>query len=287
MRKDVLLPALALAGGVGGFFLRRRQLACAYHPETGLFAHGAPATYALLGLTALLALLFLLLVQGRGENPDDFLPAFGCPESGQMAALAAAGLLLLAAGALGLLESLEPLRMWRSAPELYQLSALMSRLLAALLCFPAGIGILLLGRGAYRGKLNAAVCRMAPFPALAGLVWLFSAHLKNGTEPVLMKYGFGMAAALLLTLAHYYVAAFLFGRPCRRRTAFFALLGGALGLISLADRPDLFTAAVTLAFVLSALAFARALLRSAFGPPWPERPEERMPPPEEEETDNA
>ena len=34
--------------------------------------------------------------------------------------------------------------------------------------------------------------------ALAGLVWLFSAHLKNGTEPVLMKYGIRLGAALLL-----------------------------------------------------------------------------------------
>ena len=50
MRKDIYLPVLALAGGIGGFFLRRWQLASAYLPEAGLFVHGAPATYALLGL---------------------------------------------------------------------------------------------------------------------------------------------------------------------------------------------------------------------------------------------
>ena len=40
MRKDIALPALAAAGGVAGFLLRRWQLACAYVPETGLFEIG-------------------------------------------------------------------------------------------------------------------------------------------------------------------------------------------------------------------------------------------------------
>ncbi len=56
-----------------------------------------------------------------------------------------------------------------------------------------------------------------------------------------------------------------------------------MGIISLADRPDLFTAAATLAFSLSALARGRALLRNTFGPPWPKRlAEGRMPPPAED-----
>ena len=54
MRKDLILPALALAGGAGGFFLRRRHWAGAYQPELGLFASGAPSLWALLGLAALL-----------------------------------------------------------------------------------------------------------------------------------------------------------------------------------------------------------------------------------------
>ena len=35
MRKDIVLPALAAAGGAAGFVLRRWQLASAYQPETG------------------------------------------------------------------------------------------------------------------------------------------------------------------------------------------------------------------------------------------------------------
>ena len=277
MRKDVALPALALAGGVAGFFLRRWQLASAYVPETGLFTHGAPATLVLMGLLGLAAAVILLMVLPIKEGPEDFLPAFHSPETGQITILTAAGLLMMAAGALGLWSGLDSLSLWRTHPDQYQMSTLAAQVMAALLCLPAGGGILLMGRMAYRGELNDWACRLASLPALAGLVWLFSAHLKNGTEPVLMKYGIRLAAALFLTLAHYYIAGCLFGRPRRRRTAFLALMGGVLGLTSLADGADLFHTAATLAFSLSALAFGRALLRNTWGPAWPERLEGQTP----------
>lgn len=281
MRKDITLPILALAGGAAGFLLRWWQLDSAYLPETGLFLRGAPSTYALAGLFALLALALLLLLREKREGLEDFLPAFGSPDVGQMTVFAAAWVLLLAAGGLGMQDGFRGLRLWKGNPELYQLSIPASQLLAGGLFVLAGFGVLSMGRMAYRGELNSAGCYLASFPAFAGLLWVFSAHLKHGTEPVLMKYGFGLSAALLLTLAHYCAAAFLYGRPRRRRTAFLALTGAAAGVTSLADRPDLFTAAATLAFSLSALALGRALLRNTFGPPWPEG--ERMPPPEEEE----
>lgn len=288
MRKDIALPALSLAGGLTGFGLRRWQLSSAYVEETGLFVRGAPATFALLALTALLVLAFALLVQGKKEGPDDFLPAFGSPETGQMTLLTAAGLLMLAAGALGLKDGLAALQLWRELPEAYQLSAPGSQLLTGALCIPAGAGVLMMGKMAYRRELDDAACFLASFPALAGVVWLFAFHLRNGTDPVLMKYGFRMGAVCLLTLAHYYIAAFLFGRPRVKRTAFLALLGAAVGIIALADRPSLFTAAALLAFSLSALGFSRVLLRNTFGPPWPKRLEaERMPPPEEDNAQNA
>lgn len=267
MRKDVALPALALAGGAAGFFLRRWQLDSAYRPDTQLFAHGAPATYALLGLTALLAVLLLFLLREKRDGLDDFLPAFGSPSAGQMTLFSAAWILLAAAGGLGMMDGFQALRLWRASPEMYQLSLPASQLLTGALCVLAGFGVLFMGRMAYRGALGGQECVLVPFPALAALVWLFSTHLKHGTEPVLMKYVFTLLAALLFTLAHYYAAGFLYGRPRPRLTAFCALMGTAVGIVSLADRPDRFTAAATAAFALSSLALARALL----GGPWPER----------------
>lgn len=289
MRKDIALPTLAAAGGLAGFLLRRWQMASAYVPAMGLFVHGAPATWLLLGLIALLALAFALLVQEKKPDagPQDFLSAFTCPQAGQMTVWAAAGLLMMAAGALGVKDGIVSLQLWRAIPESHPLSAPAAQLLTGALCIPAGAAVLQMGKAAYRGTQDDAASLLASFPALAGVVWLFTSHLNNGTEPVLMKYGFRLAAICLLTLAHYYTAGFLFGRACRQRAMFFSLLGGALGLLSLADRPDLFTAAALLAYSLSALNFAKALLRSTFGPPWPKRLEGRMPPAEEEHADGA
>ena len=277
MSKDITLPALALAGGAAGFFLRRWQLNSAYRPDTGLFVHGAPATYALWGLTALLVVLFLLLLRKKQKGLDDFLPAFASLEAGQMVLFAAAWILLLAAGGMGMLDGFQAIRQWGTAPDSYQLSFPFAMLLTGALCIAAGFGVLGIGQMAYRGNLIEKNCFLVPFPALAALVWLFSTHLKHGTEPVLMKYVFTLFAALFFTLAHYYAAGFLYGRPRPRLTAFCALMGTTVGIISLADRLDRFTAIATVAFTLSALALARALL----GGPWPER----MPPPEEDTDD--
>lgn len=279
MRKDIILPGLAVAGGAAGFALRKWQLSAAYHPETGLFTHGFPATYALLGLTAVLIVLFvlfLLAVRTTTQVPSDFLPAFGSPEAGQMTVWAAAGLLFFAAGLVNLMEGVQMLQLWQATPALdrdpTQLTLTVALLLCALLCFPAGAGVLLMGRSAYRWEMPQSLWYLAPMPAFVGLLWLFSTHLENGTQPVLMKYGFTLAAAAFLMLGHYYVAGFLFDRPRPRRALFFSLSGVVLGLTSLADGLSLGTCVLTLAFVLSALGFTRALLVGA-GPGW----EERMP----------
>ena len=43
MKKEILLPALAAAGGAAGFALRRWELATAFEPDTGLPIAGMPA----------------------------------------------------------------------------------------------------------------------------------------------------------------------------------------------------------------------------------------------------
>ena len=276
------MPGLAAAGGLAGFALRRWQLADAYDPVTQLFLRGRPATWALLLLASTLALTFLLLCQG-GRTPEDFLPAFACPSELHKALMAAAAFLFVGAGVLGVLSGLEELAVWRADPETNLVTYPAALLVCGGLCIPAGLAVLQLGLVQSRGELTGLASAAAPIPALTGLVWLFATHLGHGTDPVLMRYGWGLAAAALLTLAHYYDAGFLFGRCRPRRALFCALMGTFLGIISLADSPGRSTALLTAAFALSALAQSRALLRGVFGPPWPKRLlGERMPPAEEE-----
>lgn len=270
MRKDILLPGLAVGGGAACLALRQWQLASAYNAQVQLFDHGAPATYALLLLTAVLAILLAALVQG-GKDASNVLSTFRCPAPLYMAGMAAAGFLFLGAGVLGLLYGLDELTLWRLDPKGHLLTYPAALLLCALLCFPAGLSCLLLGKGAYRGRFARSCSLVALFPACAGLLWLFATHLAHSTDPILMGYGFSLAAAALLMLSQYETAAFFHGRSHPRRTLFFSLLGTVLGLTSLLDGLPPFFAVLTAAFVLSALSGSFALARNRFGPPWPSR----------------
>ena len=277
MRKDILLPALVLAGGGLGAGLRRWQLTTGYDPQTFLFSPGHPAAWAIPLVTAAVVLALLVLLR-RAKGLTDFSSAFRCPHSAYMAGMAASGLLLLLAGVLGLLEGMEQLSLWRAAPDAHLLTYPISLLLCALLCFLAGPAQLLVGRGAYRSCPVENASLLAVFPPMAALVWLFSFHLDHGTDPILMGYGYSLAAVIFLMLAQYEQAAFFHQRPHPRRALFFALMGTYFAVISLADLPTLFFAALTTAFTLSALSGACALLRNIFGPPWPKRLlDERMP----------
>ena len=271
MGKYVALPALSVAGGLTAFVLRRWQLASAYDAETQLFRSGSPATYTLVCLVALLALVFLLTVRKKGDTPQDFLPAFRCPSPLFMAGMAAAAFLFLGASALTLMEGMDQLSLWRADPASTPLTYPASLVLCGLLCFPSGIGTLVVGRGCYRGNCPPAASLLALFPPMATLVWLFASHLVHGTDPALLGYGFTLAAVAAMLMALYYAAAFFHGRPCPARTVFFSLLGVVLGLLSLADAPAPFHLALTGACLLSCLSYACALLRNLFGPPWPER----------------
>ena len=274
MRKHILLPALAVAGGCAGFVLRTWQLALAYDPNTRLFQMGSPYTLALLGMMLALAALFLVLVRG-GSTPEDYLPAYRCPSTLYMTVMTASAFLFFGTGALGLLDNLGRLTffLWGQV----QTTSVAAACLCAVLCFPAGLAILLMGRAGYRGEITGTVSMLASFPPFCALVWMFSTYLENGSNPILMEYVFTLLAAALLLLSHYYAAAYFFGSHRPRRALFFSLMGIVVGLTSLADGPDRFAALITLALLLSALAQTYALLRSCFGPDWPDYLLERMP----------
>lgn len=280
MRKDILLPGLALAGGALGLGLRRWQLASAYDRETQLFRPGAPATWALLAVLVLLALTLLPLIwRLRPGGDGDFLAVLRCPSTPFMTVMAASGFLFLGAGLLGPLDGMEELAAWRADVEAARLVGSTpppatypaSLFLCAALCFPAGAAALLLGRAAYRGELNRPVSLLASFPSLTGLVWLFAIHFGHNIDPVLMRYGFALLAAALFALAHYGAAGTLFGDVRPRLTCFCALLGACVGLTALGGGLSRSEALLDLAFVLSSLAWAHALLRNCSDPVQSER----------------
>lgn len=267
MRKDVVLPALALAGGGAGAAVRYWQINTSLVRETMLFRMDTPATMALLALLAGLAVLFFVLTRG-GREMTGYPESFYCPSAGYMTLMAAGGFLMFGAAALGLLEGMEQLRIWQSAramklPGAVNLPAML--LLTAVLSAAGGLGVLLLGKGNYRGGLVSAYPLLAVLPAYAVLPWVVWLYQENSRQPQPMFYVFTLLAAVCALLGLYFAACFAFQRPSVKLCLFFSLMGIVLLLTSLADRPSLFQIAISSAVVLMLLAQSYALLHNCFG----------------------
>ena len=76
MRKEILLPAVAVAGGGAGFVLRRWELATAFEADTGLPIPGTPATLALIALSVAMAAVLALLCRGKYPSFTGYDEAF-------------------------------------------------------------------------------------------------------------------------------------------------------------------------------------------------------------------
>lgn len=265
MRKDIFLPLLALLGGGAGFALRSWQLAAAYDEKTRLFRSGAPATIALVVLLVIMAALFAALLRG-GVLPADYAQAFYCPGDSYMVLMTAGGLLMFASAVLGLLEGREQLSLWQAGLTTTVPAMLF---LTAVLAIPAGYGAWMLGRGNYRGALAENHPLMAALPAYALLPWIVSVYQENSREPELMLFVVNLLAVIFAELGFYSAACFAFEYPRPRLCLATSLMAIVLLLTSLADRPGMFHAVMSLGCVLLLLGQSYALLRSVFGPYWP------------------
>ena len=279
MRKDIILPVLAVAGGAVGFLLRVWQWASAYDPVTELFASGAPASLALVAWTAAVGALALLLGRGGAplEKPEE---SFLCPSTGYMTVMAAGGLGLLLAAAAGVPEMLWDYQFWQADPQRHILPVTLG--LSVAFCLVGAMGALASGRNSYRGLTWLRARVPAALPAFAALPWIMALYQEDSRDPVLLRVFVPLLAAVFLLLALYQQAAFFYRRPHPVRFTFFAVLGVALGLTHLADRPGLFETVSTLSFVLCALGGLIALSHRRFAPPAPKRVLDgpRMPRPE-------
>ena len=133
-------------------------------------------------------------------------------------------------------------------------------LLCGGLCIVSGVCTLVIGKDAYRPGTTRGAGLCAVIPPFAMLVWLFATHQEHATDPVLMRYGIYLAAAALLLMAHYDIAAFYQNYRHTRRFLFCALMGTALAITAMADGLTVFQMAMAAACALSGLGQCVALL---------------------------
>ena len=171
----------------------------------------------------------------------------------------------MGAGLLGLLEGMDLLEQYRAGMAMMA-SYPGALLLCGGLCLVSGVCILVVGKAAYRPGTTPGAGLCAAIPPFAMLAWLFATHQEHATDPVLMRYGIYLAAAALLMLAHYDVAAFYQNHRHTRRFLFCALMGTVLALTAMADGLTMFQMAMAAACALSGLGQCYALLAPATDP---------------------
>ena len=220
---NLILPlALALSGGVGGFLLRRWELAAAFD-ENGLAIGGAAPTLLLIALSAVLAGAFFLLCRKPRYVPSDYSQAFGAQNNWPyLIAMTLSAAMLLVAGLLGLKNAMVSFN-----------CGLLCKLTCAM-CILSFFCVLTAAWTNFRGKpLTYSLPLLVPGYTLC--LWLVNAYQQQAAEPVVLIYVYEVLAIICALLGLYFSAGYSFGRPKFCRCAVFSLLGIYFILVTLAD----------------------------------------------------
>lgn len=269
MKKEIWLPAAAWLGGVIGFALRRWELAVAFQPELQLM-ETVTATWLLVGLCALLAVVFLLACRGMGAETEP-KRWFYAPSTGYIAPVVSAAFVLMGAGMVGLLEQ----RGLREKEGML--------LLAYGLCLVGGACVLVAGQNVYRGQWTKHTPALFMGPSFATLVWLITCYQDNARQPQVSLYVWQMLSAIAVVLGIYTLVTLAVGRGGARRGCVFSLMAIPLTLVTLADGHTMPVLLVYFFALIYLTAHSWMLLYNASGRPWPERMPQRA---EEEDEQN-
>ena len=272
MKKALVLPALAVLGGLAGFALRTWQLSTAVDPQSGIIQSDHPATLGLLLLSALLALGFLVLSRSVPLPEPDALPnPFYCPNSLYITAMSVSGLLLLAAGGLGLMNTFldyqELQAQW--VPDQPPVPFPAIAVLCGGLCLAAGASVLIFGRSNYRG-LNASGWLIGSLPpGYLALLMLIDYYVAHSSDPLLLRYAWSLLGWVTTLVSLYAVSSCCYRKPAPRITLFFSGCAVYLQLLSLADRPESFQIMAIAALIFYLLAQSAALTQNCLAPRMP------------------
>lgn len=282
MKKQFLIPAAALAGGVLAFALRLAENLTAYEAETGLPIPGNHIHLILmLALAAAAAVLFLLARKLPAEEaPGPAFPGAFSTESAGLLTLPIMGVGLLAVS--GVVDLLAGLGLGPAAQAViltaegavFPRSCLLLGILAlisAACLFPAAASC---RRGRRQDGANAmgSLLLAPPICAVARLVLTYR---ENSVDPTLASYDVELLALVFLTLALYRLSSFAFRSG---RTGRFALYAGVAVVLCLATLADGHLLSDTLFYAGGAVTLLGFLLLRLSAPAWvpaeePENPE--------------
>ena len=249
MRKELILPAVAAAGGAAGFAQRRWGLTAGFEADTGLPVLGSPSTMALIAFSVVMAAVLLLLVQQKPHALAEGVPAFASKGNTLYAVVTVLAAFLMLASAV--------MNVWLFFTR--EITAL-TRLVLAALCVAAFACILITAQRNLRGEALVKYSLPQLMPAYACCMWLVTAYQARAADPVILDYVYELFAVVAVLLALYFTAGFSFERPKVRRASFFSLLGVYFSIVTLADAHDLPTLLLYAFAILYLLANTAVLL---------------------------
>ena len=237
MRKELVLPVTAIAGGAIGFFLRRLELATAFEPDTGLPIQGMPVTWALIALSAAVAVVLLLLCLGVGKGFEGgYDQAFQARDAAPYMMGMTAGAFLTAAAGVLLLLKLPRLYAEASLETSgFPMFSLVPMVLLAVLCLCSAWSMLMLGKNNYRGEEKGKYSAWLLIPAYTCCMWLIVSYQEHSGDPIILDYVYQLFSVIAAVLGCYFLSGFGFGRSRPAAAAFFSAEAMYFALVTLAD----------------------------------------------------
>lgn len=267
MRKEIVLPSLAVGGGIVGLLLRRWELATAFEADTGLVTPDMPSTWALIIWSALLAAAFILLCRGKHRSfAGGYDAAFAAKgNTVYITAMVLAAFLLLASAVLNYMgipaayaEAVAAARAGNAQGT--PLFNVLPRAILGLLSAVSFFCVLSTGRNNYRGEGKGKFSFPLLAPAYMGCIWLIAAYQVRAGDPVRQDYIYELFAIISSLLGLYFMAGFSFERAKVFRSSLFSLLGVYFSLVTLADGHELYVVLLYGFCILSLTANVTALL---------------------------
>ena len=279
MRKEIVLPSLAVGGGIVGLLLRRWELATAFEADTGLVTPNMPSTWALIIWSALLAAAFILLCRGKHRSfAGGYDAAFAAKgNTVYITAMVLAAFLLLASAVLNYMgipaayaEAVAAARAGNAQGT--PLFNVLPRAILGALAAVSFFCVLSTGRNNYRGEGKGKFSFSLLAPAYMGCIWLIAAYQVRAGDPVRQDYIYELFAIISSLLGLYFMAGFSFERAKVFRSSLFSLLGVYFSLVTLADGHELYVVLLYGFCILSLTANVTALLANDARPePRPRR----------------
>ncbi len=255
MRKALVLPAVAVIGGLIGLVVRSRFLVQAFEPDTGLAVRGVPVAYAMWAVALITVAAIIALSLGKHRTFEKaYTSAFGRGNMIQTSCNLAAAGLFLAAGFFNIEAFVSsPVNTFTMAREVS-----IVRPVLGVVCLGAAAGIWFVTQEMKSFRQVKSVWTL--LPGFASCLWVMANYQTWAQDPNLEKYLFSLVAILLSMAGCYCLPGFAFGKGQVPLTLITCLTAAAFGVMVLGDGLPLMDTALILAMVFYLGSMASVLL---------------------------